>query len=278
MTTIKNRGAKSNLLSLYLKENHLGKVHSKFGHGLNIHFDDFLIYISNDSSSLSAFGLNIEEEKLIHLLDSMNIGDIVVNKDGKLIFYSVYEIIIIDYQNIDELDLRLPSINCKKNRIVHTKLYKYLETIKFNELIGLELDEKTCHYIDLLLNTDKSDESINSDIINFFIGRGRGLTPSGDDILIGFTLALMIYDEDYSIWKKSIQLGMTVQMTTIISVAYQRALLNGFISEYYLLLVELLDEDEAIDEIIKNVQSVGHTSGNDTLYGFYLGLKFISNN
>lgn len=277
MTTIKNRGAKSNLLSLYLKENHLGKVHSKFGRGLNIQFDDFLIYISNDSSSLSAFGLNIEEEKLIDLLDSMNIGDVVVNKDGKLIFYSVYEIIIIDYQNIDELDLRLPSINCKKSRIVHTKLYKYLETIKFKELIGLELDEKTCHYIDLLLNTDKSDESINSDIIKFFTGRGRGLTPSGDDILIGFTLALMIYD-DYSSWKESIQLEMTEQMTTIISVAYQRALLNGFISEYYLLLVKLLDEDEAIDEIIKNVQSVGHTSGNDTLYGFYLGLKFISNN
>jgi hypothetical protein len=278
METNKIRETKSNLLSLYLKNYTIGKVHSKFSNGLNIQFEDSLIYIGCMGTPLSAFGLNIEEAKLKQILSSTNIGDVVVNKDDKLIFYNIYKIIGIDYKDAVLVDLKLPKIKCRINEIPNTKLNGYLKNIEFEKLIGIELDERTCKYTDLLLSSNKLDLNMNSEIISFFSGRGKGLTPSGDDLLIGFTLALMTFDK-LDNWTRTLAAGITLSTTTMISVAYLRALLEGYASEYFIQLVKLLDEEdiEVIEETIKKVQSFGHTSGNDTLFGFSIGLQFLTN-
>lgn len=275
----KNSGARSNLLPRYLKKYSLGKVHSKFNNGLNIQFGDSLIYISCIGTPLSAFGLNIEEEKLKQILNSTKINDIVINKGDKLIFYTIYEIISVDYKDVEEVDLKLPKIKCSISEVPNTKLYNYLGNIKFEKVIGIELDDITRKYADLLLSSNKSDLNINSVIIRFFSGRGKGLTPSGDDILTGFTIALMMFDKSID-WMKSLELEINTKTTTMISVAYLKALLEGYASEYFIQLVRLIDNEDinAIEEAIIKVQSFGHTSGNDTLFGFFLGLKFLTNN
>jgi hypothetical protein len=278
MKTIENREIKSNLLSLYLKNNGSGRVHSKFKNGLNVQFSDSLIYISCIGTPLSAFGLNIEEQKLKQILDAANIGDVVVNKDDKLLFYTISQIISIPYKNIEQVDLKLPKIQCNNSDVSDTKLYHSLTSMKLEKSIGIELDGATGEYIELLLNSDKNNLNINSTIINFFSGRGKGLTPSGDDILIGFTLALMMFG-NYESWIRVLKTEITENTTTMISVAYLRALTVGFTSEYFIQLVKLIDEEDidVIEETIKKVKSIGHTSGNDTLFGFSLGLKFLTN-
>ncbi|MDF2571723.1 MAG: hypothetical protein K0R55_3327, partial [Sporomusa sp.] len=50
-------------MPLYLKNAGVGKVHSKFNNGLNIKMDDDLIYIGRLGTPVTAFGLNIDEEK-----------------------------------------------------------------------------------------------------------------------------------------------------------------------------------------------------------------------
>jgi hypothetical protein len=274
----KEREVKSNMLPLYLKHQSLGKVHSKFKKGLNVQFSDILIYISCVGAPLSAFGLNIEEKRLKQILDSTRIDDIVANTGDKLVFYSVNEIISIDLKNVDQVDLTLPKIRCSRRELPYTRLYNYLANIKFEQFIGVELDEITCKYVDLLLSSSKIDLDINSIIIRFFCGRGKGLTPSGDDILTGFTLALIIFDK-FDNWIKALKLIVTRKQTTEISMAYLRALIEGYASEYFVQLVQLLDEEDkdVIEETIEKVQSFGHTSGNDTLFGFFLGLKFLIN-
>lgn len=273
-----NREVKSNLLPLYLKNHRVGKVHSKFNIGLNVQFDDALIYVGGGGSPLSSFGLNIEEEKLNAILTSVRIDDMVVNKDDKLIFYSVDGTINIYYKEIEEVDLTLPKIKCSINEIPNTGLYNYLENIEFEKCIGINLDEETSKHVDLLLNSDKADWNINVRIIRFFVGRGKGLTPSGDDILIGFTLALMMFGK-FNRWRNALEAEVTRDRTTMISVAYLSALLEGYASESFIRLVKLIDgvEREKIERTIKEVQSFGHTSGNDTLFGLLLGLKFLRN-
>ena len=274
----KGREAKSNLLPLYIKKHSVGKVHSKFKNGLNVQFGDYLIYISSIDAPLSAFGLNIKEEVLRKLLNSVNIQDIVVSKGDKLLFYSTYEIITVDYTNIEEIDLKLPKINCSIDEIANTKLYSYLKKVNFKEVIGIELNDVTYKYLDLLLSSDKEDFMINSMIIRYFTGRGKGLTPSGDDILTGFTLALMTFGRFYN-WTRAIRSEVTTKATTMISTAYLNALLEGYASENFMQLITLIDENDVdiIEKVIKKVQSYGHTSGNDTLFGFFLGLKFLIN-
>ena len=129
----------------------------------------------------------------------------------------------------------------------------------------------------MLLNSNKHNLDINSRIISFFSGRGKGLTPSGDDILIGFTLALMTFYK-YDNWISALEEGITKNPTTMISAAYLRALLEGYTSEDFIQLVKLIDEEhiDVIEETIKKVQSFGHTSGNDTLFGFSIGLRFLT--
>jgi hypothetical protein len=273
-----NREVKSNLLPFYLRNRSVGKVHSKFNKGLNLQFNDDLVYVSCIENPLAAFGLNIEKEKLENILASVRINDLVVNKENKLVFYSVCETIKIYYNDIEEVDLKLPKIKCSICEIPDTRLYKYLENITFQKLIGIDVDEKTSQYIELLLKSDKSDSILNFMSIKFFAGRGSGLTPSGDDILIGFTMALMMFGK-FDIWRKSLSLWITKDTTTMISVAYLKALLQGYVSEYFIRLVKLMDDGETweIEKTVKDVMAFGHTSGCDTLFGFLLGLKFLKN-
>ncbi|WP_110955975.1 DUF2877 domain-containing protein [Anaerosinus massiliensis] len=271
-----NRKAKSNLLPFYLKDYCVGKVHSKFNQGLNLQFEDRLIYIGRSGTPLSAFGFNIEEEKLLHILKTVKIDDMVIRKEDHFIFYSFAEIIKISSEEAEEIDLKIPQIKCKAEKISDTALYKYLTNIQFEQSIGIELNEKTKKYVVLLSTSDKADLNLNLDIIRFFTGRGKGLTPSGDDILLGFTLCIHLFG-DFPQWKQMLAFAVTNESTTMISVAYLNALLQGYVSESCIQLVKLLDhgETEQIQKKVEQVKSFGHTSGSDTLFGFLLGLNFL---
>jgi len=277
MESNKNREAISNYVPLYIKNKKLGRVHSKFKNGLNVQFDEFLVYLSIIGTPISAFGFNIDKEKLKKILDNIEIDHVVINKDRKLYFYGINEIIIVEYDNVEYVDLRIPKISCQVSEIPYTKLFYQLEKIDFAQNIGIELDDKTSYYIDLLLSSDKSNTKLNLDIINFFTGRGKGLTPSGDDILLGFSLTLAIFNK-FDNWMNAIELGINNTSTTLISLSYLKALNKRYVSDYFLELAKLLDQDDeyTIDKIIKKIQSFGHTSGNDTLFGFYIGLKFLT--
>lgn len=272
-----DRGVKSNLLPLYLKNVSVGKVHSKFNNGLNIQMDDDLIYIGRLGTPVTAFGLNIDEEKLKHLLNSVSIGDLVVNKRDKLILYSCNGTITISFENLEEVDLKLPEIQCSVQELPYSLLYKYLKTIEFDKFLGIDLDEQVVKYVELLLSSDKADKNTNAKVIRYFAGRGKGLTPSGDDLLIGFTLALMLFGQ-FKAWKQALAVEVNSDKTTVISVAYLNALLAGYVSEPFIQLVKLIDNAnmDTVEKTIKQVRSFGHTSGNDTLFGFFLGLKFFT--
>ena len=270
--------ARSNLLPLYLKNRRVGKVHSKFNNGLNVQFDDVLIYVGCSGTPLSPFGLNIEKEKLKAILRSVQIDQMVVHKEKSLIFYSIDGPINIYYKNFKVINLRLPKTKCSIEGIVVSSLYKYLGNMEFEKLVGIPLDERADRYIKMLLNSDKSDWTVNVAIIRFFTGRGKGLTPSGDDILLGFTMAIIRFG-NFNIWRQVLMLEVNGDKTTTISVAYLQALLQGYVNELLIQLIKLLDHAEPADveKTIKKVQSFGHTSGNDTLFGFLLGLEFLAN-
>lgn len=267
-------GAKSNLLPLYLKERSTGTVHSKFKNGFNVQFEQVLLYVGRVGTPLSAFGLQPAEDTLRILLDCLEVGDWVVNKENTLLFYSRSGVVLVPYQGFEERDVRLPHIKCSRRELAHRRLYRELEGLAFERHIGICLDEKTRHFVEQLVVSDKQDLQGNSRLVAFFTGRGKGLTPSGDDLLLGFTLAQSSFGE-VAVWRQAMAEGITSDKTTLISVSYVTALLAGYVSEQYRALVTLLDTDDAteMEIVLKEVQSVGHTSGYDTLFGFFLGLK-----
>ena len=71
-------------------------------------------------------------------------------------------------------------------------------------------------------------------------------------------------------YKKNIRLTLG-NYTTDISRQYFDAFNKGYISEY---LFEMFSEsNKNIENIVSNIQKIGHTSGNDLLFGIFLGIK-----
>jgi len=277
-----SKEVESSLLPLCLKNKKLGKIHSKFKNGFNIQFENELVYISYVGSPLSAFGINIRKDKFIKILEEIKIDDNVTYKNNNLIIYTLNEIIYLNLEQIENMDLKIPKIKCTIENIEDTYLYKILDKYKFEDYIGIDLGIKTKTNVELLITKDKNNNFYNSKIINFFVGRGKGLTPSGDDILTGFTMGLMIFNNNelFDKWIKDINLIVTKDKTTLVSVAYLTSLTKGYVSENFLELILSIDKnsEKLVCEILDKIKSYGHTSGYDTLFGFYLSLKYLINN
>lgn len=275
----KSKEVKSNLIPLYLKNKKLGKIQSKFKNGFNIQFGNELVYISYVGSSLSAFGINITKDKFSRILEEIKIDDNVTYKNNNLIIYTLSDIIYLNLEEIENIDLKIPKVKSSIENIENTYLYKILNKYEFEDYIGIDLGIQTKTNIELLINKDKNNDFYNSKIINFFVGRGKGLTPSGDDILTGFTMGLMVFNNNgiFNKWIKDINLIVTKEKTTLVSVSYLKSLTRGYISENFLELINLIDKnnEKMVLEILEKVKSYGHTSGYDTLFGFYLSLKYL---
>lgn len=275
MTPNTNRGAVSSLLPPLLNKHQMGKVHSVFSKGMNLQFGQDYVFISGGFLPLSAIGIKLPDDLFKGLMDAARVGDLVVKKNGQIKIYCKNGVISLNTPQYQVVDLRVPRLHFNKKSISKTKLYSHLIAMDLHERTGLGVNEKTRYHIGQLVHSSWLKNDIG-DHINYFIGRGLGLTPSGDDLLSGFTMALKAFSKDRS-FTRVLQASLLKKTTTFVSQAYYKALFNDHLSENFIKLIGLLEISD-IDEIeytIKDLQSYGHTSGNDTLFGFLLGLKHL---
>lgn len=111
------------------------------------------------------------------------------------------------------------------------------------------------------------------------IGLGRGLTPSGDDLLGGALMAL----QHWGIADRAAALRHAIGTisdgaTTPVSVSLLRAACEGFAHEYIHALFAAMDQadEAAIGLALEKVTSIGHLSGWDTLAGIALVLDTLA--
>ncbi len=103
-----------------------------------------------------------------------------------------------------------------------------------------------------------------------FIGLGEGLTPSGDDFLLGYMICKNIFnkDEDYN----SSIIESVKNKSTIISYNFFRTVLKGYMSEEWLSFLNSLDKNDLSQEAVKKILAFGGTSGVYMLTGFLVYL------
>lgn len=102
-------------------------------------------------------------------------------------------------------------------------------------------------------------------------GLGAGLTPSGDDFLIGVMHALWATREESEAKAKSAWLAAAAApRTTPLSAAWLNAAAAGEAADHWhTLLAALVDGNKSdIDRSCRQLLSVGHSSGADALTGF----------
>ncbi|MEO3990503.1 oxamate carbamoyltransferase subunit AllH family protein [Pseudocitrobacter cyperus] len=112
---------------------------------------------------------------------------------------------------------------------------------------------------------------------SWLIGRGPGLTPSGDDILTGVMAVLT--SAGFSRNLRSCPFlpakDRLVLLTTSVSCSYLNSAIEGEFSTPVLQLMRCLQSDRDPRQAIRRVLSIGHTSGADMLLGVALAQQWL---
>ncbi|WP_101876511.1 DUF2877 domain-containing protein [Lachnoclostridium edouardi] len=109
------------------------------------------------------------------------------------------------------------------------------------------------------------------------LGLGQGLTPSGDDVLMGIFLVLGLDNSPakhlHSILEEIIKDSR--EETTDISYEGLYRASKGFYRSILSEAAEALARSKNIGEILRKVMAIGHSSGRDLLYGILTGYKIL---
>jgi len=270
---------KSNFLSLSLPiETTIGKIHSVFKTTFNVQLKDQLVHFGSEGMPVSAHGCIISKEEMDAILENGVPGDMVRYKDGRMTFYTRHQIVSVPFSSFKEIDLRIPFEPVSKKGLESRLLYQKLNAFPFWENIGLPVDETVRKNVSALESLSETNEEELEEILAYFVGRGGGLTPSGDDFIVGFTMARKAFEKTDD-WDAAVKAALKIRSTTDISKAYYKAAFAGYVSELFCVLVRGLawENEQEINDLIELVRRYGHTSGTDTLFGFTTGLRSLIN-
>lgn len=110
-------------------------------------------------------------------------------------------------------------------------------------------------------------------------GLGIGLTPAGDDYLVGAMLALFAWEENAKAHKiASILSNEAIPLTNSISAAWLKTSMLGEAGESWHALVRAMayDQEDLIVESVMRILPSGHTSGADALGAFVATIRILS--
>lgn len=275
MVTVK-QGRMSSMVPGLLSGHRTGHVHSLFRTSLNLRFGEYLIHIGTEEYGLCCFGITVSERDKALLLDSCEAENLVIWKAGKLYLYGRTQLIVLELGQFLMVDLKIPkfsdmieiSVGNRRRWIENSFLYRKLELRSKTMELGLERDEDFERYSGILAETDEQKETEKA--AAFFYGRGKGLTPAGDDILVGYGAVLQAFGKAE---KMSAVLDKIEQKTTMVSEMYLFSMQKGYANELFCDLILQLKENEVLKSelLLCRMERIGKTSGCDTLYGMYLG-------
>ncbi|MEY8371211.1 DUF2877 domain-containing protein [Aerococcaceae bacterium 50-4] len=260
----------------------MGQIQAVFDGSFNVKVKDQIIHFASYKGYISGHGLYLPREVYGKIRPYLKVGNRVRITDNQITFYSLQEILTFDYdekvidQQIDHVDTNATLISQV------TQAYK--EATKQGLRIGLNNQDVTFKNIqDLLIKGDFNPTNLNL-IVSYLVGRGRGLTPSGDDMLVGY-LSLMWQFAPERAKLLAQKLKEVHLSTTDVSRAYLLAATERHFStplfKYYQAVTALYEGRENdlrdLEAKISWIMKVGHTSGQDMTYGIGLGIGYLNN-
>jgi uncharacterized protein DUF2877 len=146
--------------------------------------------------------------------------------------------------------------------------------------LALTADPRLRAAVETLID-DRVDAGNADDAVLYLLGRGPGLTPSGDDVLVGMIAALWFVGEIDSSGLASLRqllVDTGTRLTTDISVEYLHYACRGMVAGPLHDLLLALDRSDrtATADAVNQLRRYGHTSGMDCLLGAVTGLRHIA--
>lgn len=273
MTKEISHGLKSGFLAHALPSVGTGRIHSLFANSFNAQFGSQLIHFGKAREGISSFGLTMEEGVVEEMLASLQVDDRVSVRFNRLTVYTRQTIWQVQLDRLTEADCRVLELPMLAPA-VWEKASGKLEQMPLQQKSGIGEESENLTLLQQFLEKPFEEEAFQRDFMKHFIGRGIGLTPSGDDMLMGFVMLCQAFGQ-YPEWQKLLEQVLQERSTTAVSEAYYQALQAGYASSQFVALLrsfqspDLSGWDEAVDSILR----YGHTSGWDTLVGVDLFVK-----
>ncbi|MBH0189925.1 MAG: DUF2877 domain-containing protein [Nitrospira sp.] len=265
-----------------------GIVHSVFERACNIGLETgaLLTLVSSEKPNLPN-GLRIETPARFAFPDFVHVGEPAACREGTVRFtHSVLSIDLwtatcwhIDLSGL-RIDLHRPDQTAAWKVAWHTlRHYQRGDTIA-GIIAAMAQAEGAFGTIPALLEATKSLHAEKAcAAIGPLIGLGPGLTPAGDDFLVGYLAGLwstarLDTARQQFLTSVGMWLSEAASQTTVISQASIQSAVRGHASEPIARLAQLLDRADNIDEVRAETQAalqVGHSSGTDGVTGLLFG-------
>lgn len=282
-----------------------GVVHSTFTNSFNIIFAGKIIHIGATDKGIAPFGIGLSGIDAQRLTKKVSIGEPVKwEKDSqKITFHHGLSLslqkIILSNHSLHKSAYNATILQDNLTLIGNTLLQKNWQT----GLVQTD-DEKKEMIHSLVFETDfnpnypalleiermllfaRSGEVTHIDaasIFNYWIGRGPGLTPSGDDLTTGVCAMLSLLDGAHTDFLETLKIYLSThgeKRTTQVSLEYLTYAANNEYHSHLVELSKLLLKRESPELLValEKVRKLGHTSGTDTLIGVLLGIRAVITN
>lgn len=269
-----------------------GRVHSMFASSLNIELSGNLVHAGSTNASLSCFGMQLAADDMEALLARLRVGDNVVVQSGCLRIYARTQVFDLDFEKACVIDTGVPCLNGFLPVGMDSVLMGELERLDVVAHIGLPWPDRSraaicdlarfsvaCLAVRLDVQSGEAmlryqgAQRILAGAVSYLMGRGLGLTPSGDDVLMGFGTALrFLYGDDEKLVRPFFsEVDARLDgVTTAVSEAYLHAMVAGQANKDYLDLLRSIAQGEVVGlrRHVRRIFSFGSTSGADSLLGF----------
>lgn len=256
----------------------LGKmatVHSVFDHSFNLQIAGHLINVANYSGYLSSFGLYLPDEMFKQLFPYIQQGNKVKIQKQALTAYSVKGVQSVAWDDEELVDLDVAKMTIPTEQLAVLK--DVLSNEHLCQKIGLDLTEETKAILQKMAYASDNEltKADYEKIVRFLVGRGKGLTPSGDDLLVAY-LSILKLKKDVRAEEFSSVLANSNLSTTDVSKEYVVASMQGHVNSLvYDLYKDLQDgkDKKTIERDVHRVMMIGHTSGKDLSMGLLIGVQ-----
>lgn len=248
-----------------------GHIEAVFTTSFNIELGGRLVHVGGDDDLFSCVGMSVPRAELTKILEVARPRNVVIPRGDNLRLYTRAGIVAIDISGAEIRDCSAPVAG----RDTASWSLDRLRPLPLADLVGLPLDVETVESLKTLTNPSAQADEVKAAITRL-IGRGPGLTPSGDDVLLGWALALRSCGSD-AVPANRIA-ARSYGKTTDVSIAYAEALCAGWVNPVYadLLRAGSARDAAAFDRAVGLIRTIGHTSGCDGLMGLALGFSYVT--
>lgn len=249
-----------------------GHVHSVFSSSLNLELEGRLVHVGAAGDALSCIGFAIGPGDLARLVGGLAAGDVAVAREGAVRLYGQDGMARLALAGASLTDCGCPALDGASARWLLDRLIaRHPE-----DRTGVDLAGSAGRALRVLAERGWEGEDGRRALMHL-VGRGPGLTPSGDDALLGYAASLAMGGLGFGCARAVA--GASHGRTTDVSVAYADALAEGWMNPVYADAARAararseLDLDCALEAIA----GIGHTSGWDALLGMMVGLDRVRN-